>query len=460
MSSRAFVVAGVSSGVGKTTVAAGLLGALRRRGRRVQGYKVGPDYIDPTYHTLVGGRPCRNLDSWMLPLPTLLELFQRSAAGVDIAVVEGVMGLFDGRTGQNEEGSTGEVAKALGLPVLLVVDVGKMARSAAAMVQGYQTFDPDLRLAGVVLNQVGSERHREAVVEAIRQATGLPVLGWLPKRDDLRLPERHLGLVPTAEAPVQADFFDRLTAQVEASFDLDAIERLADVQTPPAPPTSTFPPEPVPRRARIGVAMDKAFGFYYQDSLDLLAAWGAEVVPFSPLADTALPERLDGLYFGGGFPELFGAELAANRRLRRQVRAAAAAGTPVYAECGGLMYLCRAIVDFEGRSHPMVGLLPARSRMQRQRLRMGYATLRARRDTPLLRRGEEVRAHEFHWSLLDRDLPAETAAYAVADQGERPEGFAAGSLLASYMHVHFAARADLAPRFVEACAAWRASQRS
>ncbi len=453
-----FLVAGVSSGVGKTTVAAGLLGAFRRRGCRVQGYKVGPDYIDPTYHTLVTGRPCRNLDSWMLPLPTLLELFQRSAAGVDIAVVEGVMGLYDGRTGQTEEGSTAEVAKALGLPVLLVVDVGKMARSAAAMAKGYQTFDPDLRLAGVVLNQVGSDRHREAVTDAIRQATSLPVLGWLPKRDDLRLPERHLGLVPTGETPVAPDFFDRLIAQVEASFDLDRIEALAAVRTHPAPPTGIFPPEPLPRRARLGVAMDKAFGFYYQDSLDLLADWGGDIVPFSPVADGALPEGVDGLYFGGGFPELFAADLAANRRLRRQVRAAAAAGLPVYAECGGLMYLCRSIIDFEDRSYPMVGLLPARSRMQRQRLRMGYATLRARRDTPLLRQGEEVRAHEFHWSVLDRDLPAETAAYAVADQGERPEGLATSNLLASYMHLHFAARPDLAPRFVAACAAWRASQ--
>ncbi len=457
---RSLVIAGVCSGVGKTTVAAGLLAALRKRGRRVQGYKVGPDYIDPTYHTLVGGRPCRNLDSWMLPLPTLLELFQRSAAGVDIGVVEGVMGLYDGRTGQTEEGSTADVAKALGLPVLLVVDVGKMARSAAALVQGYQTFDPGLRLAGVVLNQVGSERHREAVAEAIRQATGLPVLGWLPKRDDLRLPERHLGLVPTGETPVAPDFFDRLIAQVEASFDLDAVEALATVRTPQVAPTGIFPAQPLPRRTRIGVALDRAFGFYYQDSLDLLAAWGGDVVPFSPLDDRVLPEGIDGLYFGGGFPELFAADLAANRPMRRQVRAAAAAGLPVYAECGGLMYLCRSITDFEGRSHPMVGLLPARSRLQRQRLRMGYATLRARRDTPLLRQGQEVRAHEFHWSVLDRALPAETAAYAVADQGERPEGLAAGNLLASYMHLHFAARPDLAPRFVAACAAWRASQRS
>ncbi|MBI2911518.1 MAG: cobyrinic acid a,c-diamide synthase, partial [Chloroflexi bacterium] len=248
---------------------------------------------------------------------------------------------------------------------------------------------------------------------------------------------------------------------VEASFDLDAVERLAAQAQPHGTATgSLFPSEPLPPRVRIAVAMDQAFGFYYQDSLDLLSAWGAEIVPFSPLADGDLPGGLDGLYVGGGFPEVFAADLAANRRFRRQVRAAAAAGMPMYAECGGLMYLCRSIVDFDGRPHPMVGLLPARSRMQRQRLRMGYATLRARRDTPLLRQGEEVRAHEFHWSVLDRDLPVETAAYAVADQGERAEGLATGNLLASYMHLHFAARPDLAPRFVSACAAWRAGQPS
>jgi cobyrinic acid a,c-diamide synthase len=449
-----FVIAGTQSGVGKTTITTGVIAALRRRGLRVQPFKAGPDYIDPSYHTRAAGRPSRNLDSWMLPPGALHELFARACAQADVAVVEGVMGLFDGRSGEEEAGSTAQIAKLLGLPVILVVDAGKMARSAAAMVLGYQRFDPDLRLAGVILNNVASDAHYAMCRVPIESATGLPVLGRLPRRPDLELPERHLGLVPTVEGPAADSYFDELAELSTRELDLDALLRLATPVAPPQGPT-LFPAASRPPVARLAVAMDRAFSFYYQDSLDLLAAWGAEIVPFSPLDDSALPHAVGGVYIGGGFPELYAADLAANSAMRESLRRAAAAGLPLYGECGGLMYLGEIIEDFDGRAHDMAGIVPLRSRMTRSRLTLGYRTAVARRDTVLLRRGEQVRGHEFHWSSLVAEPETEDAAYDLAE-GERVEGYARGSVLASYVHLHFGADARLAPRMVAACAAARA----
>lgn len=450
MSARGVVIAGTASGVGKTTVTAGVVAALRRRGLRVQPFKAGPDYIDPSYHTVAAGRPCRNLDSWMLTPPVLTEVFARACAGADVAVVEGVMGLFDGRRGEHDEGSTAQVAKLLDLPVVLVVDAGGMARSAAATVLGYCRFDPALRVAGVVLNNIGSPGHYQMCRDAIETTTGVPTLGYLPRRQDLTLPERHLGLIPTAEGPAGRAFFDELAACVAAHLDLDGLLRLAaPVREPPAP--VAFPERPRPPRARIAVAMDRAFSFYYEDSLDLLRAWGAEVVPFSPLADTRLPDGVGGVYIGGGFPELYAAELAANRPMHEALRAAAARGLPIYAECGGLMYLGVAIEDFDGHVHTMVGLVPARSRLHGSRLTLGYRTARARRATPLLAQGQSVRGHEFHWSTLERPPTTAEAVYDLAETGA-VEGFAAGSVVASYVHLHLAAAPGMAVRWVDTCA--------
>mgnify|MGYP005851083365 CR=1 FL=1 len=452
------VIAGATSGVGKTTIATALMGALRRRGLQVRPFKAGPDYIDPSYHVRACGAPSRNLDSWMLSADAIRELFGRAVRGADVAVIEGVMGLFDGRDEPamgSPTGSTAELAKLLDAPVLVVLDVGATAQSAGAMALGYQRLDPSVRVAGYILNQVASEGHYRMAADAVRRATGLPVVGSFPKRQALAVPERHLGLIPTTESRIKDGFFDRLAAQGAASLDLDAILALARLAGPlSSGPPRLFPAVDAPVQARLAVAQDEAFGFYYQDGLDLLAAWGAELVPFSPLRESSLPPETDGVYLGGGFPELFATELSANRAMLAAIRRAAEEDVPVYAECGGLMYLCEGIVDFEGRRHPMAGLVPGWSAMQRERLSLGYATVTARGDGPLLRRGQSARGHEFHWSTLDRVDP-EAAAYEVAETPGRTEGYQRGSVLASYVHLHFGADPRLAPSFVAACAARR-----
>ena len=450
----AVVIAGVRSGVGKTTIASGVMGALSRRGRRVQPFKAGPDYIDPTYHTIACGTPSRNLDTWLLPHHVVAELFHRAAGAADIAVVEGVMGIFDGHSSLDEDGSTAELAKLLDAPVILIADAGKVARSVAAEVLGYQQFDPDLRISGVILNGVGSERHLEFCQPQIEATTGLPVVGWLPRRDDLVQPERHLGLIPTVEGTVMSDWYDALNAQIEQTIDLDAIIRIAATAGRPSDTgPQIFPAERQPARAAIAVAQDRAFSFYYQDSLDLLAAWGAEVIPFSPLDDSALPDGVGGVYLGGGFPELFAEELSRNDGMLRSMRDAIGRGVPVYGECGGLMYLGSSLSDLDGRQFPMVGAIPVVSSMEGRRLHLGYREVEACAAGPLLRAGEQVRGHEFHWSVLQNPPGAESAAYRVVNQDGRPEGFRQGSVWASYIHVHLGSRPGLARRFVDTCAA-------
>ncbi len=446
------VVAGIASGVGKTTLTLGLIAALQRRGMTVQPYKVGPDYIDPGQHAQVAGRPSRNLDSWQLPEPALRELFARSAATADVALVEGVMGLFDGRTGEGETGSTAHVAKLLGLPVLLVVDAAKAARSVAATVLGCQQLDPALRLIGVVLNNVASARHAEIGREAIESLTDVPVLGWLPRDRTLRQDERYLGLVPASERLLPTALVAGAGDQVEQHVDLQRLLQLAAVEAPRVVPSGLFPAEPIPPRVRIALAQDEAFNFYYQDSLDLLAAWGAELVPFSPLHDTALPASTGGIYLGGGFPELFGAQLAANAPILAAIRHVAATGLPIYGECGGLMYLQQALTTADGERHPMLGLVQGESTLSGKRLTLGYREARARRDSMLLRAGETVRGHEFHYSVTDAP-PDPLAAYDVLGGPDRAEGFVQGNILGSYLHLHFGSDARLAPRFVDACAA-------
>ncbi len=439
--------------MGKTTIATALAGALARRGMKVQPFKTGPDYIDPTYHTSVTGVSSRNLDTWLISHEAVLELFHRAMAGKDIGVVEGVMGLYDGRFAATEEGSTAELAKLLGAPVLLVIDAAKAARSVAATVLGYRAFDPALNLAGVILNGIGSEAHYTLCREAIQSATGIPVVGFLPRRPELELPERHLGLVPTVESGLPAEFTERLIAQVEATLDINGIVSLTEKASPPESTPVLFPHHVEPVRAAIAVARDRAFSFYYQDSLDLLEAWGAEIVPFSPLADSTLPAGISGVYFGGGFPELYARELAENHGMAASVREAASKGMPVYAECGGLMYLGRSIADFEGREFPMLGIIPARTHFGKPRLSLGYRTVRATGDGPLLRRGEEVRGHEFHWSILTAASEA-MPAYEVVGEGRR-EGFHTGNILASYVHLHMASRATMPRRFVEICSEYK-----
>ena len=452
MATPAFVLAGTRSGVGKTTIATGIMGALARRGLRVQPFKCGPDYIDPSYHLMACGVPSRNLDTWLLSHETVLELCGRAAQSADVAVVEGVMGLFDGHANLTEQGSTAEVAKLLRAPVVLIASAARVARSVAAEVLGFQKFDQSVNIVGVILNGVGSPRHLEFCKPPIEQATGLSVLGYMPRRDDLRLPERHLGLIPTVEGVVVEEWFDKLTAQVEETIDLDRLLELSRQADTPDIVPAVFPPEPQSRGTRIAVAQDKAFNFYYQDSLDLLEAWGAELVPFSPLDDEALPDGVGGVYIGGGFPELFASELAANEDMKLSIRDAHANGRMLYAECGGLMYLGQSLTDFDGEPHGMVGLIPAKSSMSKGRLTLGYREVEALADGVLLAKGARVRGHEFHWSVADSPASPEHATYAVRSQDGRIEGFRRGSLWASYIHVHLGSRPEMARRFVEQCA--------
>ncbi|MHB0868714.1 MAG: cobyrinate a,c-diamide synthase [Chloroflexota bacterium] len=466
------VIGGTTSGVGKTTLSTGLMAALRRRGLRVQPFKVGPDYIDPSYHRAATGVPSRNLDSWMVPREALLELFQRACQGADVALIEGVMGVFDGSSGRDEAGSTAEIAKLLNAPVLLLMNAGKMARSAGAMALGYARFDPDLRVTGFLLNNVAGEGHYRMAREAIEGCGIGPVLGYLPRDPLMALPERHLGLVPTAERSLPEGFLERLVGLIEAHVDVEGILEIAASAGPlPAADeragstaghdsslvsrhSSLFPPEPLPTRATIALATDEAFNFYYQDNLDLLCAHGARLLPFSPLRDAAVPAGADALYLGGGFPELHAAQLAGNDGMLRSMRRAADAGMPIYAECGGLMYLTQGIVDTEKGRHPMVGLLPGWCTMEGSRLHLGYVEVTSLHPTPLGPAGTRARGHEFHWSRWE-GLETSRGAYRILNQGDRIEGCALDNLLATFVHLHFGANPDLAPSFVESAHAYR-----
>jgi len=438
------VIGATSSGAGKTTVASGLIGALRARGHTVQGFKVGPDFIDPSYHALASGRPGRNLDAFLSGAELIAPLFRHGAAGADIAVIEGVMGLFDAASGQGELASTAHVAKLLQAPVLLVIDASAMARSAAAIVHGFVSFDPEVNVAGVIFNRVGSDAHGELLREAVAPL-GIPVLGALRRDERIVAPERHLGLVPATERePRAAEALATLAEVLAESVDVAAVERLARA-APALPGPAWSPWADAPAPARIGIARGPAFSFHYQENLELLAVAGAELVGFDPTIDEALPPDIGGLILAGGFPEVFGTELAANVPLRDAVRSLAKAGRPVLAECGGLLYLLQ---DLDG--HAMCGVLPGRGEMA-GRLTIGYREATAATGTPWLAAGDQVRGHEFHYSSVRADG---APAWRLSARGKtRLEGIAAGSVQASYLHVHWAAHPALPTRFAQAAAA-------
>ena len=445
------VIAGVRSGVGKTTIATGIMGALTKRGKRVQPFKAGPDYIDPSYHKLAAGIPSRNLDSWLLPHKIVSELFYKASQTADISIVEGVMGIFDGHSNLDEFGSTAQLAKLLHAPVVLIADASKVARSVAAEILGYQLFDPELNIAGVILNGIGSPRHLEFCKPQIEKSTGIPVIGYMPRRQDLVQPERHLGLIPTTEGTVVQQWYDSLISQTEETIDLEAICDIASTaQLNPVEPY-IYPASPQPKTAVIAVAKDEAFSFYYQDSLDLLESWGAEIVEFSPLKDSKVPERCGGIYIGGGFPELFAQELSENKSMLISMTERINLGIPIYAECGGLMYLGHSLSDMTGQMHPMVQALPLSSSMKDQTLHLGYRELEALCDSPIMKKGQVIKGHEFHWSVLENNPELHNALYTVVDQDNRFEGFRNENVWASYIHVHLASDPSLAKRFVEVC---------
>ena len=450
------VLAAPSSNAGKTSIATGLLAALTARGLAVSPHKVGPDYIDPGYHGLAAGRPGRNLDPWLVGEERIAPLFLHGARGAELAVVEGVMGLFDGATHPSVEpgfASTAHVARTLRAPVVLVVDAAAQARSVAALVHGFSTFDPSVRIGGVILNRVGSDRHEEILREAL-DAAGVPVLGAVRRLDRLHTPSRHLGLVPAAERSTEAlTTVRRLGEVVAAGVDLDAVLALARS----APPLEAAPWDPVaevrtaPGRPRIAVAAGPAFTFGYAENAELLAAAGAEVVPVDPLRDEALPEGTAGLVIGGGFPEVYAAELSANESLRADVAALAARGAPVAAECAGLLYLAR---ELDGV--PMCGVLDVTTRMT-PRLTLGYRAAVAPVDSVLAPAGMRVRGHEFHRTSAD---PAAGHQPAWQWTAGAPEGFVRGGVHASYLHLNWAGNPELAERFVGSCAAGLRTGRS
>lgn len=471
---RPLVIGGVASGVGKTTVATGIMGAFRRRGYRVAPFKVGPDYIDPGYHLEAAGTVSRNLDTWLTNGGAVRQIHARGAAGADVSVIEGAMGLFDGRAGAYGQGSTAEVAALTGGAVVLVADCSRLARSLAPILDGFRRFDPELYVGGVILNNVGSPSHGRMLREAAREV-GMPVLGLLPRNSGVRLPSRHLGLVPATEhgaAGGDRDFLEAIISFIEENVDLDGLLDLSREPSGPAAPLldlgeaagdtpgdGDFLATDDDRGAgaaggagtvRLAVARDEAFSFYYIDSLEALEAAGAELIYFSPLRDDRLPD-CDGVYLGGGFPEMFAGRLEGNVSMRRSVAAAASGGVPVYAECGGLVYLCRGI-EVDGQRHEMVGAVPLEARMTGRRQALGYVEARARSHNILLGAGNRIRGHQFHWSAIEWDQ--DHLAYDCFSSRQpvvEADGYIHGKLLATYVHIHFAGNPAAATSFITAC---------
>ncbi|WP_109000124.1 cobyrinate a,c-diamide synthase [Streptomyces rishiriensis] len=456
------VIAAPSSGSGKTTVATGLMAAFAARGLAVSPHKVGPDYIDPGYHSLAAGRVGRNLDAYLCGPELVAPLFLHGARGCDVAVVEGVMGMFDGAAGEGELASTAQVAKLLRAPVVLVVDASSQSRSVAALVHGFASWDPQVRIGGVILNKVASDRHEELLREAL-DAAGTPVLGVLRRAPQVDTPSRHLGLVPVAERRAEAvESVAAMAAQVARGCDLEALLALARgagalsgaawdpaeaLSSRPAalPGPSAGDAAPGPRhRPVVALAGGPAFTFSYAEHAELLTAAGAEAVVFDPLRDGRLPDATAGLVIGGGFPEVYAAELSANEPLRKAVAALAESGAPVAAECAGLLYLCR---ELDGL--PMCGVLDARARMS-ERLTLGYRDAVAVSDSVLAPAGTRMRGHEFHRTVVEPGAGT-VPAWGVRGPGRRVEGFVQQGVHASYLHTHWAAEPGVARRFVERC---------
>jgi cobyrinic acid a,c-diamide synthase len=456
---KGVVIAGTHSGVGKTTITMGVLAALRQRGIKVAPFKVGPDFIDPGHHQAVCGCVCRTLDGWMLSAAYNRARLADCAAEADMVVVEGVMGLFDGFSGRDESGSTAQMAKWLGLPVMLVVDGSAMARSAAALVQGFENFDPAVRYAGVLFNKLGSSGHLAYLQDALKGHVRMPCLGGLVRDEVLAMPERHLGLVTAGDQALSGEQIARLAHWAESQLDLSRLlEGLPDVDFPASDADlHTAAPSPC---VTIAVARDRAFCFYYQDNLDLLARAGARLVPFSPLSDRQLPEGIGGIYLGGGYPELHAGQLARNVALREAIRDCSRDGMPIYGECGGLMYLGREMTDLQGEIYPMTGCLPFSSRMHQRLNALGYREVTLVKACIFGAKGVKARGHEFHYSDL-QELPNRAEMERVYDVTGRKiaqrgrEGYWRARTLGSYIHLHFGSNPALAQSLVDSCRSYR-----
>jgi len=449
------VIAGTASNVGKTILTAGLIAAFKARGLTVQSFKVGPDYIDAAYLAHVSGRPCRNLDSWMLGEGALRQVLAQGVLGVDLALVEGMLGLFDGRGG-NTDGSTADVARIIKAPVVLVIDVNDMTESAAAVALGFKTFAESPRIAGVLLNNVRSDSHRRRAEDAIWDIAKLPVLGALRAMPQLDIPQLEFSVLPVTENKEWDRMIGVLSETIERDVDLDLLLRIANkAELVPLVPKKVFQGKPdAGRTVRLAVAYDDAFNFYYPENLELLEEHGAKVVPFSPLEDDHLPQDAAGIYLGGGFPEIFVEPLAKNRSMAESIQRAYRSGIPIYAECGGLMYLGRSLRTDSGAIERMAGVIPVDVEMDGEIHRFGYRQLLTLEDSILSSRGQFYRGHEFHWSRItghDGDLkPAYQMQNAEGDVIGY-EGFVAPNLLASYVHLHFGQNPVLVDKFVQHC---------
>ncbi len=449
------MIAGTASSVGKTTITAGLIAAFKARGLTVQAFKVGPDFIDPAYLAHVSGRPCRNLDSWMLGEGALRQVLAHGSVGADLVIIEGMMGLFDGRGG-NTEGSTAEVALTTRAPVVLIIDVAQVAESAAAIALGFKSYAGPLKIAGVLLNNVGSDDHRRSVEEAIWNGAKLPVLGALPAMPELGIPERQLGLLPVLENKAWDRMIALLAEVIERQVDLDLLLRIArKAELVPLVPNKVFQDKPATGRpVRIAVAYDEAFNFYYPENLELMEEHGAEVVPFSPLEDAALPPDVAGVYLGGGFPEVFAEPLASNHSMAESLQRAHRSGMPIYAECGGLMYLSRSLQTEAGVRHRMVGIVPVDVEMDGEVHRFGYRQIMTLENSLLAAKGQFYRGHEFHWSRILNLDPATRPAYQMTNaEGDviGYEGVVMPNLLASYVHLHFGQNPSLVEKLLTHC---------
>ena len=444
-SNPAILVCGTGSGCGKTTVTLGLMAALGRENRAVQPFKCGPDFIDPTLHTLVTGRNSYNLDIRMCGRDYVCRLFKRHAPAEGISVIEGVMGLFDGG-----KGSAAVLADTLNVPLLLVVDVRSAAESVGAVVKGFETFQSETRPAGVILNRTAGLRHQSLVKKSIETYCNTPVVGILPRDEYLQIPSRHLGLYLGGEKPFSRKQINYLAELVRQNVDLDQITALA-AKRQDIPCPENFPAGvdiPVCPGVRLGVARDEAFCFYYEDNLQLFEKAGAEIIPFSPLHDCRLPPDLDGLYLGGGYPELYGPGLQDNLGMREDIKRFASAGLPVYAECGGFMYLTEGIVTMEGDFYQMAEVFPVCVRMKPRLSRLGYRTVRLTNNTLFGKAGVILHGHEFHYSELDKEMNVDRV-YQFADN--RREGYRLGNTLGSYVHLHFGNTPDAVRNFLNLC---------
>lgn len=454
------VIAGTSSGVGKTTIVAGLCRALRHRNLRVAVFKVGPDYLDPTYHAMAAGTSSHTLDGWMMGKEAVLSTFQTAIQNKDIALIEGVMGLFDGASPISEEGSTAEVAKWLEAPVLAVVDSSGMARTVGAIAHGLATFDPDLWLAGILCNKVGSKGHLDILRQGSRD---IPILGGLPKESSLSFPQRHLGLHSANHSGIEDCVFAEWGKRTAEWFDLDRILALASSARDLDKDSDSHlqsKAEDTQTLCQIGVARDAAFHFYYEDNLQRLQSLGARLVWFSPVSDAHLP-AVDGLYFGGGYPELHANALSRNQSLQEEIRAFAKDGRPVYAECGGLMYLSSAIRTLDGARYPMLGLIPAEVAMRDRLQALGYVEIETTGSSILGPAGLRFRGHQFRYSELQLLPQALDQVYHIRRRRTGDtlrEGYQDRNVLASYIHAHWASNPSVAAGFVQSCVEARRSQ--